>query len=172
MKHSPYTSIHRTALCWPINGNLTNQDELAKELFKIDHRHLNTSSDSEVLLNILAHELQIRNKEKLEKEDIFAAVEGLHKRCRGAYAVIAAISGHGMIAFRDPHAIRPLVIGERKAENGKPEYMFASESVALDVLGFENIRDLEPGEAIYINGKGEIHCHVSTDKKNSIPLYL
>lgn len=151
------------------NGNLTNQDELAKELFKTDHRHLNTSSDSEVLLNVLAHELQIRNKEKLAKEDIFEAIEGLHKRCRGAYAVIAAISGHGIIGFRDPYAIRPLVIGERKAENGKTEYMFSSESVALDVLGFENIRDLEPGEVIYIDGKGEKHCHVSSDKKEPSP---
>lgn len=151
------------------NGNLTNQDELAKELFKTDHRHLNTSSDSEVLLNILAHELQIRNKEKLEKEDIFESIESLHKRCRGAYAVIAAITGHGIIGFRDPHAIRPLVIGERKAENGKIDYMFASESVALDVLGFDNISDLEPGEVIYIDAKGEKHSYVSPEKRIASP---
>jgi amidophosphoribosyltransferase len=151
------------------NGNLTNQSELAKELFKTDHRHLNTSSDSEVLLNILAHELQVRNKEKLEKEDIFEAVESLHKRCRGAYAVIAAISGHGIIGFRDPHAIRPLVIGERTASNGKTEYMFASESVALDVLGFDKFRDLEPGEVVYIDAKGEIHSHVSSEKRTASP---
>ena len=151
------------------NGNLTNKDELAKELFKTDHRHLNTSSDSEVLLNILAHELQIRNKEKLEKEDIFEAIEGLHQRCSGAYAVIASISGHGLLGFRDPYAIRPLVIGERKADNGKIDYMFSSESVALDVLGFDNIRDLEPGEVIYIDAKGEKHSYVSTEKRTATP---
>lgn len=142
------------------NGNLTNQEELAQELFKTDHRHLNTNSDSEVLINILAHELQTRHKDKLEKEDIFEAVESLHKRCRGAYAVLANISGHGMIAFRDPHSIRPLVYGERNADNGKKEYMFASESVALDCLGFENITDLKPGEIIYINKEGEKFHHV------------
>ncbi len=151
------------------NGNLTNQEALAKELFKTDHRHLNTSSDSEVLLNILAHELQVRNKEKLEKEDIFSAIETLHERCKGAYAVVAMISGHGIIGFRDPHAIRPLVFGERVAENGKNEYMFASESVALDVLGFKNIRDLEAGEIIYINAKGLKYSYVPAHKKECTP---
>lgn len=151
------------------NGNLTNQAELAKELFKTDHRHLNTSSDSEVLLNILAHELQVRNKEKLEKEDIFSAIEALHKRCRGAYAVVASISGHGMIGFRDPHAIRPLVFGERIAQNGKKEYMFASESVALDVLGFTNIRDLDAGEVIYIDAKGKKYSYLPEAKKDRTP---
>lgn len=151
------------------NGNLTNQEELAKELFKTDHRHLNTNSDSEVLLNILAHELQIRNTEKLKKEDIFAAVDSLHKRCRGAYAVLATISGHGIIGFRDPHAIRPLVIGERESENGKKEYMFSSESVALDVLGFSNIYDLEPGEVIYIDADGHKHHHVPDNQKEPTP---
>lgn len=147
------------------NGNLTNHHKLAEELFQTDHRHLNTSSDSEVLLNILAHELQARDKKNLKKEDIFSAVEALHHRCKGAYAVISVISGYGMIAFRDPHAIRPLIIGERKAANGKIDYMLASESVALDVLGFENIRDLEPGEIVYIDANGDKHCY--TPKTNS-----
>ena len=151
------------------NGNLTNHEELAKELFKTDHRHLNTNSDSEVLLNVLAHELQTRDKEKLEKEDIFSAVESLHERCRGAYAVLAAISGHGLIAFRDPHSIRPLVYGERVASNGKKEYMFSSESVALDCLGFENIIDLEPGEIIYINAAGEKFSHIPSAAKECTP---
>lgn len=151
------------------NGNLTNQAELAKELFKTDHRHLNTSSDSEVLLNILAHELQVRHKETLDKEDIFAAVEGLYTRCRGAYAVLAAISGHGMIAFRDPHGIRPLILGERTAENGKKEYMFASESVALDCLGFENIVDVKPGEVIYIDESGNKSHYISKEAQEATP---
>jgi len=151
------------------NGNLTNQEQLAEELFQIDHRHLNTSSDSEVLLNVLAHELHIRNKPQLEKEDIFAAVEGLHARCRGAYAVIAAIAGHGMVAFRDTHAIRPLIYGTRRAENGKIDTMFASESVALDVLGFENIQDLQPGEIIYIDQQGEKHNHVPRSNARKSP---
>lgn len=151
------------------NGNLTNQEELAKELFKTDHRHLNTSSDSEVLLNIMAHELQIRHKEKLTKEDIFSAIDSLHKRCRGAYAVLASISGHGMIGFRDPNGIRPLVFGERMASNGKKEYMFSSESVALDVLGFDNIRDLEAGEVVYIDADGNKHCHVPAEKREHTP---
>jgi amidophosphoribosyltransferase len=151
------------------NGNLTNQEELAKELFKTDHRHLNTSSDSEVLLNVMAHELQIRNKPKLEKEDIFSAIESLHKRCRGAYAVLAIISGHGIVGFRDPNGIRPLVVGERTDKQGKKEYMFASESVALDVLGFGNIRDLEAGEIVYVDAKGNQHSYVPSDKKEHAP---
>lgn len=151
------------------NGNLTNQAELAKELFKTDHRHLNTSSDSEVLLNVLAHELQVRNKETLDKEDIFSAIETLHARCRGAYAVLAAISGHGMIAFRDPHGIRPLVMGERAGSNGEKEYMLASESVALDCLGFENIVDLKPGEIVYIDEKGAKTHHVSKEAQSATP---
>ncbi|MEM6811088.1 MAG: amidophosphoribosyltransferase [Pseudomonadota bacterium] len=151
------------------NGNLTNSEELSKELFQTDHRHLNTNSDSEVLLNILAHELQIRNKLQLSKEDIFEAVESVHQRCRGAYAVIAAISGHGMIAFRDPNSIRPLVYGVREDKDGEKDYMFASESVALDCLGFENIVDLEPGEIVYIDEKGEKSSHVPAEPQKRTP---
>ena len=142
------------------NGNLTNHEQLAQELFEADHRHLNTSSDSEVLLNILAHELQFQNKFNLKSKDIFKAVEGLHKRCRGAYAVVANISGHGLLAFRDPNGIRPLVYGQRQTAEGKTEYMVASESVALDALGFETVRDLEAGEVVYINSKGELSSHI------------
>ena len=142
------------------NGNLTNHEQLAQELFEADHRHLNTSSDSEVLLNILAHELQSQNKFNLKKDDIFAAVEGLHKRCKGAYAVVANISGHGLLGFRDPNGIRPLVYGQRQTADGKTEYMLASESVSLDALGFEVVRDLEPGELIYVDAQGNLSSHI------------
>lgn len=151
------------------NGNLTNHDQLAQELFEADHRHLNTNSDSEVLLNILAHELQSQNKFNLKKEDIFSAVEGLHKRCKGAYAVVVNISGHGMFGFRDPNGIRPLIYGERKTDDGKSEYMIASESVALDALGFETIRDVAPGEVIYIDENGEMSTHVPSMKREYAP---
>jgi len=151
------------------NGNLTNQEELTRQLFEADHRHLNTSSDSEVLLNILAHELQIKDKLKISKEDIFGAVENLHKRCRGAYAVLALISGFGMVAFRDVHGIRPLVYGQRENAEGKNEYMVASESVALDALGFEVVRDLEPGEILYIDAQGQLHSHVPAIVKDHTP---
>lgn len=138
------------------NGNLTNADELKQELFAEDRRHLNTESDSEVLLNIFAHELLIQNKVKLTPEDVFAAVSGVHRRCRGAYAAVAMISGYGMVGFRDPFAIRPLVLGRRTSSLG-PEYMLASESVALDALGFELIDDVAPGEAIYVTLDGKLH---------------
>ena len=142
------------------NGNLTNHEQLAQELFEADHRHLNTNSDSEVLLNILAHELQSQNKFNLKKDDIFVAVEALHRRCKGAYAVVATISGHGILGFRDPNGIRPLIYGERDGVDGKKEYMMASESVALDALGFEVIRDVKPGEMIYIDAQGNFSSHI------------
>ncbi|MEZ5814528.1 MAG: amidophosphoribosyltransferase [Alphaproteobacteria bacterium] len=142
------------------NGNLTNHKELSEALFRSDHRHLNTNSDSEVLLNVLAHELQVGDKLRLEKGDVFAAVDRLHERCRGAYAVVAMISGYGVLAFRDPHGIRPLVYGERKLDDGRVEYMMASESVALDALGFVFVRDLAPGEAVYVDADGVLHSHV------------
>jgi amidophosphoribosyltransferase len=141
------------------NGNLTNADQLKRELFETDKRHINTNSDSEVLLNIFAHELQTRVNAKLtvEPEDIFAAVEGVHRRCRGAYAVVALIVGRGIVAFRDPYGIRPAVIGKREAD-GKTEYMVASESVAIDALGYEMVRDIKPGEAVYMDVAGELHA--------------
>ncbi len=142
------------------NGNLTNQDELTEEIFRADLRHVNTNSDSEVLLNVLAHELQQQKQLKPESKHIFAAVEKLYGRCRGAYAVIAMISGYGILAFRDPNGIRPLIYGTRVNEDGNTEYMIASESVALDALGFTIIRDILPGEAVYIDQNGEFHSKI------------
>ncbi len=139
------------------NGNLTNAADLKKALFKADLRHVNTTSDSEVLLNVFAHELQLQGKIKPESEDIFSAVESVYQRCTGAYAVVAMISGYGMVAFRDPHGIRPLIYGKRTNKQGKDEYMVASESVALISQDFEVISDIEPGEAIYIDIEGNLH---------------
>jgi amidophosphoribosyltransferase len=138
------------------NGNLTNADKLKQELFREDLRQINTDSDSEVLLNVLAHELQRFAKLHMEVGDIFNAVAGLHKRCRGAYAAVAMITGYGILAFRDPFGIRPLVYGKRETPAGT-EYMAASESVALDVLGFDLLGDVAPGEAIFISLDGQIY---------------
>ena len=142
------------------NGNLTNTEELKEALFRDDLRHVNTNSDSEVLLNVLAHELQARSKgARLELDTIFEAVGAVHKRCRGAYAVVALIAGYGLLAFRDPHGIRPLVIGVH--EGGEPpEYMVASESVALDALGFKLLRDVAPGEAVFVDFDRRLHSRV------------
>ena len=151
------------------NGNLTNTDELKKALFIEDQRHLNTDSDSEVLLNIFAHELQTLGKLHLSVGDVFEAVKGVHRRCRGAYAVVVMIAGFGILGFRDPHGIRPLIFGERQDENGNSEFMIASESVALDVLGFSVIRDVRPGEAIFIEKSGQLHTQQCTDQINHSP---
>lgn len=139
------------------NGNLTNAEQLNQELFLEDLRHVNTNSDSEVLLNVLAHELQrsTRNNQ-LDPESIFEAIAGVHRRCRGAYAVVALIAGYGLLAFRDPYGIRPLVFGTANTEQGT-EYLIASESVALDTLGFELVRDVAPGEAIFITESGDFY---------------
>jgi len=139
------------------NGNLTNTEQLKNELFRQDLRHVNTNSDSEVLLNVLAHELQEHaTNYKLEPATIFAAVSGVYRRCRGAYAVVAMIAGYGMLAFRDAHGIRPLVFGRAETDQGY-EYMVASESVALDALGFQVVRDVAPGEAIFIDQDGKFY---------------
>jgi len=135
------------------NGNLTNTEKLKNELYLEDQRHINTNSDSEILLNIFAHELQRLGKLRLDVEDVFRAVSVVHDRCRGAYAVVAMITGFGILAFRDPFGIRPVVVGKRASSDGL-DYMVASESVALDVLGFELIRDIKPGEAVFIDKKG------------------
>ena len=136
------------------NGNLTNADQLKRDMFLQDLRHMNTNSDSEVLLNVLAHELQAAStKYQVDAETIFKAVAGLHRRVRGAYAVVAMIAGYGLLAFRDPFGIRPLVIGRNEAPGGT-EYLLASESVALDTLGFKVLRDVEPGEAVLIDRQG------------------
>lgn len=138
------------------NGNLTNMHQLAKEVFESDLRHINTNSDAEVLLNVFAHELGQGGLLRPTPNNIFNAVSRVHERCRGGYAVVSMITGHGVVGFRDPHGIRPIVFGQRITEEGT-EYMIASESVALDVLGFTLIRDLAPGEAIYITEQGELY---------------
>ncbi|MBM4207608.1 MAG: amidophosphoribosyltransferase [Gammaproteobacteria bacterium] len=150
------------------NGNLTNAEMLKKELFAEDQRHINTDSDSEILLNVFAHELQNLGKLRLTVDDVFNAVAGVHRRCRGAYAVVVMITGFGILGFRDPFGIRPAVFGERKTVFGS-EFMIASESVALDVLGFELIRDIAPGEAVFIEASGQIHTRQCTEKTNHSP---
>ncbi|KAA1193884.1 amidophosphoribosyltransferase [Pseudohalioglobus sediminis] len=139
------------------NGNLTNAEQLGKELFQDDLRHLNTDSDSEVLLNIFAHELQTLGKLSPGADDIFQAVEAVHRRCRGGYAAVGLIVNYGVLGFRDPLGIRPLVVGERQGLNGRKDYMIASESVALDVLGFSLLGDVAPGEAVFIDMEGTLH---------------
>ncbi len=139
------------------NGNLTNSERLGEQMFRADLRHINTTSDSEVLLNVFAHELQRQGKLVPEPEDIFKAVERVHQRCKGGYAAVAVITGYGILAFRDPHGIRPLTYGKREAEQGGEEFMVASESVALDVCGFERVRDIQPGEAIFIDMEGNVY---------------
>ncbi|KXW55769.1 amidophosphoribosyltransferase [Ferrovum sp. PN-J185] len=157
------------------NGNLTNSDELKENLFALDRRHVNTNSDSEVLLNVLAHELdEVAKGSRLTPSEIFCAVSGVHKRCRGAYATVALIAGHGLLAFRDPYGIRPLVIGTHMTADG-PEYILASESVALDALGFKLLRDVEPGEAIFIDESGVLHhqqCALNPEKSPCIFEYV
>lgn len=139
------------------NGNLTNADQLKIEMFKNDRRHINTDSDSEVLLNVLAHEIQQSTSSfSLDPHTIFNAVTALHKRVRGSYAVVAQVAGYGLLAFRDPYGIRPLCIGFNDTEKG-PEYLIASESVALEGLGFHFLRDVLPGEAIFIDNDGKLY---------------
>ncbi|MGB5851803.1 MAG: amidophosphoribosyltransferase [Rhodanobacter sp.] len=148
--NSPY------GIAFAHNGNLVNTDALRREMFEDDRRHINTDSDSEVLLNVLAHELQIQDRMELTPDHIFKAVAGVHARARGGYACIALLLGYGLVAFRDPHGIRPLVLGERVTAEGR-EYAVASESVALDVLGFKRLRDVMPGEAVIITDQGQLH---------------
>lgn len=150
------------------NGNLVNTEELRAELFQSDRRHLNTESDSEALLNVLAHELE-RFPGAFSPSHLFEAVEGVHKRCRGGYAVVAAVVGQGILAFRDPNGIRPLVLGQRISIHGGTEYMVASESVALDALDFDLVGDLAPGEAIFISENGELQRHKSEEKRPHAP---
>jgi amidophosphoribosyltransferase len=139
------------------NGNLTNSSELAEALWRDERRHLNTSSDSEVLLNILASELQRQGAAHLAPGDLFRALSNVYRRVRGGYAVVALIVGHGVVGFRDPHGIRPLALGRRVTARGT-EWMLASESVAFDLVGFELVRDVEPGESVYIDVDGALHA--------------
>ena len=150
------------------NGNLTNAEQLKDEIFREDLRHINTDSDSEILLNVFAHELQAVAKLRLTPEHVFRAVAAVHRRCRGAYAVTMLIAGFGIFAFRDPFGIRPLVYGRRETDQG-PEHMFASESVALDVLGFKLVGDVAPGEAVVIDMDGAVHRRQCADHPQYSP---
>jgi len=151
------------------NGNLTNSEPLKRDMFLQDLRHMNTNSDSEVLLNVLAHELQAASsKYQVDAETIFKAVAGVHRRVRGAYAVVAMIAGYGLLAFRDPYGIRPLVIGKNETANGM-EYLVASESVAIDTLGFHFLRDVEPGEAVLIDTRGQFVSRQCAEKTLHAP---
>ncbi|HHL45624.1 MAG TPA: amidophosphoribosyltransferase, partial [Gammaproteobacteria bacterium] len=150
------------------NGNLTNAEQLKEELFRDDLRHINTDSDSEVLLNVFAHELQACGKLTIDKDDIFNAVAGVHRRCRGAYAVVAMITGYGIVGFRDPHGIRPVMFGKRESASGA-EWVVASESVAVDSLGFERVRDIAPGEAVFIDLNGNQHARQCAENSTYAP---
>ena len=138
------------------NGNLTNAAQLSEEIYQQDLRHLNTNSDSEILVNLFAHELLLDKKLSVSAQDIFKAIEGVHRRARGGYAAVGMIPSVGMFAFRDPHALRPVVVGKRSGEQGGTDYMIASESVALNASGFEFMRDLGPGEAVVVSADGQI----------------
>jgi amidophosphoribosyltransferase len=150
------------------NGNLTNADQLKADLFAADLRHINTNSDSEVLLNVFAHELQVQRALDPSPAEIFKAVAGVHRRCRGAYAAVAMIIGCGVLGFRDPFGIRPLVYGRRQTEQGT-DYMLASESVALDLQGFELVGSVQPGEAVFISNDGQIHRQVCAENTRLVP---
>jgi amidophosphoribosyltransferase len=151
------------------NGNITNTVALTEEMYRTDRRHINTSSDSEVLLNVLAHELGAASGGvNLDPATIFRAVGAVHRRVRGAYAVIVQIAGYGLLAFRDPFGIRPLVFGVNETDQGT-EYMVASESVALDGLGFRLVRDVAPGEAIFIDFEGRFFASNCAADPGSYP---
>jgi amidophosphoribosyltransferase len=147
------------------NGNLTNAQALRKELFDTNHRHINTTSDTEVLLGVLADELeQTTRGVTLQPDDVFAAVRNVHKRLRGSYAVIVLIAGHGLLAFRDPYGIRPLCLGQ-----SKDSVMLASESVALEGTGHRLLRDIAPGEAVFIDVQAHIHAKQCADSPTLNP---
>jgi len=152
------------------NGNLTNTRELEKQLFSVDRRHTNSSSDTEMLLNVFATELQEKvNNQELDPNLIFKAVSTLHKRIQGSYAAIALISGHGLLAFRDPFGIRPLVIGKRISDDNKEEWMIASESLVLENNDYVIVRDVRPGEAIFISSQGDFYSEQCSDSPNLFP---
>ena len=160
--NSPY------GICLGHNGNLTNTGELARLVTRDDRRHLNTGSDSEVLINVFAHELERAAEGRPGPGDFFEAVAQVHRRCRDAYAVVALVAGAGVVGFRDPHGIRPLVVGRRSTPDGD-EHMLASESVALDALGFELVCDLEPGAAAFIDADGGLHLRQCVDPVRHSP---
>src|SRR2546423_1838097 len=151
------------------NGNLTNSEQLKDEMFRTDLRHINTGSDSEVLVNVLAHELeQASVRLRLDPPTIFRAVANVHRRLKGAYAVVAMIAGYGVLAFRDPYGIRPAIIGYNETLAGT-EYMVASESVAIDALGFRLLRDIAPGEAVFIDETGNFHSQQCAEQSSLNP---
>ncbi|MBF79514.1 amidophosphoribosyltransferase [Idiomarina sp.] len=150
------------------NGNLTNANDVQEHLFQTARRHINTTSDSEILLNVFANELDKNESLTLNEEDVFRTMTAVHRQVRGAYAVVAMILGHGMVAFRDPWGIRPLALGKRDTEDGE-EYIVASESVAIDGTGFKYVRDVEPGEAIYITNDGKLYSRQCADKPMHCP---
>ena len=150
------------------NGNLINARELRSDLVRADRRHLNTDSDSEILLNVFAHELQASGAACVGEEDIFRAVSRVHRRCRGGYAAVALVFGFGLVAFRDPYGIRPLALGAREGLHG-PEYMVASESVALSAVGFDFLRDVEPGEAVCVREGGDLSVRQCAEDPRRAP---
>ena len=160
--NSPY------GIAFAHNGNLTNAESLATEIFEQDLRHINTNSDSEILLNILASELAEGQKHRINEGDIFKAVTKLHKRVKGAYAAIGMIPGYGIFGFRDPNGIRPLILGERTTKDGT-KYMLTSESVALTALGYKITRDVKPGETIVIDRTGNVHSQQCSDSSTLSP---
>ena len=151
------------------NGNLTNKDEISQILTDENLRFLSTDSDSEVLLNVFAHELQKQGTSSPTQKEIFKAVRATHKRIRGAYSVIFMINGVGIVGFRDPFGIRPLIFGSRENDLLGPDYMLASESTVLDTLGFNIIGDVEPGEAVFVNKEGEMFREACIDNPIHTP---
>jgi amidophosphoribosyltransferase len=152
------------------NGNLTNATALKQQLFDIDRRHINTESDTEVLINVLAHELEMAARDlPLTPDEIFRAVSAVHRRIRGSYAVIALIAGHGLLAFRDPYGIRPLCLSEGRGADGDREVMVASETVALEGTGHQVLRDVAPGEAVFIDLAGRVHTRQCADRPQHHP---
>jgi len=160
--NSPY------GIAFAHNGNLTNTRQLAEELFDQDLRHINTNSDSEILLNVFASELAKLQKQRINENDVFNAVQKVHKRVRGAYATIGMIPGYGIFGFRDPYGIRPLILGKRTTKGGT-KFMLASESVALTALGYKIIRDVEPGETVVIDRKGNLHAQQCAENTKHSP---
>jgi amidophosphoribosyltransferase len=151
------------------NGNLTNASALRDELFRIDRRHINTDSDTEVLINVLAHEIEVAARDQpLTPELLFTAVAGVHRRVKGSYAVVALIAGHGLLAFRDPFGIRPLCYGELRTANGV-EHMVASESVAIEGTGRHVLRDVAAGEAIFIDVQARVHARQCAERPRQQP---
>lgn len=160
--NSPY------GIAFAHNGNLTNTKELARELYKEDFRHINTNSDSEILLNVFASELAKTKKYRINENDVFKAVTNLNKRVKGAYSAVAMIVGYGIIGIRDPNGIRPLILGIKKKKNST-KYMLASESVALSALGYKIYRDVSPGEVIIIDKKGNLYSKICAEKTSYSP---